>query len=47
MIFIWVAYISNIFWVLDIPDIFGGDAGLEPMYVEKMSVSLRVATLCA
>ena len=24
-VFFWVAKISNIFWVLEIPDIFGGE----------------------
>ena len=38
-----VAIISNIFWVLEIPDIFWGrtvDAGPEPTYTEKIRVGL-------
>ena len=31
----WVAKISNIFGVLEIPDIYFGDAGPEPTYKEK------------
>ena len=40
-IFLGVAKISNIVWVLEIPDIFLGwrvDAGPEPTYVEKLRV---------
>ena len=42
-IFLAVAKISNIFWVLEIPDIFlerTVDAGPEPTYTEKIRVGL-------